>query len=124
MNLAANLLRLQRVVNHPGVYIEDGIFCMARVEGVSATTSGMEATLVSIPDWPLVCYFRERPRLFVEEPCPFGSQWAISKEWAFFFLEDGYWDGSLHMGFRLLFADDVVRRFLDKDLSSVEEYLG
>jgi hypothetical protein len=104
------------------VYVEDGIFSLARVVKVSACDSGIEAVMEAVPERPLVCYYRETPPRFAEEPHPVGDRWEISRDWKWFYPGEQVWDGSPYMGFRALFAPDVVERFLARDLSWVEEY--
>jgi len=120
---------LSAYVGRRCVYIEDGVFSIARVSSVRVSEEGMGAVLQRIEAMPLVCYYRERPPRFAEEiPCdagrgyPEATSWEVAKGWRLFFLDEDYWDGSLYMGFRALFAPAVVERFLARDLSWTEDY--
>lgn len=104
------------------VYIESRIFSLARVVAVSATDEEMGAVLEAVPELRLVCYFAEDPPRFVEEPHPIGDRWEITRSWNWFFPDPDLWDGSAYMGFRILFAPDVIERFLHQDLSWIDEY--
>jgi len=58
----------------------------------------------AVPELPLVCYYRDRPHRFEEQVHPIGAQWEIGKAWEWFHESDDIWDGSMHMGFRILFS--------------------
>ena len=118
----ARLTDLLPYVGRRCVYIEDGVFSIARVASVTVSTEGMQAVMEAAPDLPLVCHFREKPPRFAEETHPVGQRWEISKAWQWFYPAAEVWDGSPCMGFRILFAPDVVERFMAHDLSWVEEY--
>ncbi len=104
------------------LYIEGGEFSLAQVLRVQTSDWGMQAVLEALPECPLVCHYRENPCRFAEEPELLGHRWEISKRWQWFYAERNFWDGSLYGGFRVLFASDVIRRFIARDLSWVEEY--
>ena len=122
MTQDARLAGLLPYVGRRCVYIEDGVFSIARVAAVSASDQSMHAVMEAVPDLPLVCYYREQPPRFNAEAHPVGDRWEISQEWKFFYPDEEVWDGSPYMGFRILFASDVVERFMARDLSWVEEY--
>ena len=111
------------------MYIEDGVFSVARVASVRASDQGMEAVLERIPELPLVCFYRETPPRFAdaiptqgEHGYPSSARWEIFKTWDMLFIDHDVWDGSLQMGFRILFAPEVVARFLSRDLSWIGDY--
>src|SRR5262245_33827033 len=106
----ARLSGLLPYVGRQCVYIEDGVFSIARVTSVSASDRGMQAGMEAVPELPLVCYYRDQPPRFAEEAHPLGSRWEISQEWKWFYPSEEAWDGSPYMGFRILFAPDVVER--------------
>jgi hypothetical protein len=116
------LADLQTFVGRLCVYIEDGVFSIARVAAVSASEEGMEAVMEAVPELSLVCHYREDPPRFAEEPHPIGERWEIGRQWEWFYPGDEVWDGSPYMGFRALFAKDVVERFLARDLSWIDDY--
>ncbi len=113
---------LHHKLGRVGVYIEDGVFSLARVVAVEATEEGMRATMEAVPEWPLSCDYRADPPRFTADTHPVGDRWEISKRWEWFFADETLWDASLYMGFRILFAPAVVERFLAQDLSWVEDY--
>jgi hypothetical protein len=122
MTAEETLRRLQTCVGRPCVFIEDGTFCIARVAEVAASDVGMQALLDCIPDLSLSCLYRHRPPQFREGVYPFGSRWEIGKEWKWFYLNEDHWDGSPYMGFHVLFAREVVERFLARDLCWIDDY--
>ena len=107
-------------VGRRAVYIESGKFCVVRVEHVKASEKGLSASLCM--DAPLVCNYREQPSRFSESEPPFGERWDIFKAWEWFYPDNLHWDGSPYMGFHLLFAGEVVSRFLKHDLGWMEDY--
>lgn len=109
--------------NRRGLYIEDGIGCLARVSDVELDESGIAAILRADSETQLICHFRENPNRFCDDAKPpFGDTWTIAKPWNWFFGDQQYWDGSSYGGFRLLFSTDVIGRFLQRDLSWMEDY--
>jgi hypothetical protein len=116
------LADLQPFVGRLCVYIEDGVFSIARVAAASATEEGMAAVMDAVPELPLVCHYCEDPPRFVAEPHPIGQQWEIGRQWDWFYPGEEYWDGSPYLGVRALFATDVVERFLARDLSWIDDY--
>ncbi|MGV3720585.1 MAG: hypothetical protein ACO1SX_06705 [Actinomycetota bacterium] len=113
---------LQPYTGRRCVFIEDGVFSVARVVEVGAAETGMEAVLEAVPELPLVCHYRKDPPRFAEEPHPVGSRWEINRTWEWFYPGEEIWDESPYSGFRILFASEVLERFLARDLSWVEEY--
>ena len=109
-----------RFINCRAVYIEGGTFCVVRVRYAEATDWGIRAVLSM--DAPLVCHYREKPRRFTEGERPFGEQWDVSSTWKWFYPDETRWDALPYAGFHLLFAEDVVQRFLDRDLGWTDDY--
>lgn len=103
-----------------GVYIEAGKFCLVRVESAESDQDEMCA-VVAISE-PLVCYYRENPPRFSEQGRPFGDHWEISKRWEHFLADEDHWDGSIYLGFHIIFEPSVVERFRKEDLSWTENY--
>ena len=104
------------------IYIEDGVFSVARLTTVDASDESLRATIEAVPGCSLVCHYRENPPRFAEETHPIGDRWEVSQSWKWFGLNEGYWDGSVSWGFRIFFIQDVIDRFLDRDLSWIDDY--
>ena len=85
------LAELLPYVGRECVYIESGVFSIARVAAVSASDEGMEAIMEAVPALTLVCHYLETPKRFAEEPHPLGSRWEIGKVWQYFYLDEEFW---------------------------------
>jgi hypothetical protein len=113
---------LERYLNRRAVYIEGGTFCLVTVEAVETGSTGMRAVLSQDPDISLVCHYREDPVRFADGEKPFGDRWEISKEWNWFYYSPDHWDGSPYGGFHLIFSEQVIDRYLARDMQWVEDY--
>jgi hypothetical protein len=111
------------------VYIEGGKTGVVRVEHVEIFDTGIRAILVPDPSAPLVYFSREKPPRFAEGETAFPERWVIfNRNWRFFERDwldpvEPHWHGLPHMGWHVFFAEDVIQRFLERDLGWMSHYL-
>jgi hypothetical protein len=98
-----------------GVFIQGRNLCLADVVSFSAADAGMQATLKAVGDPPLVGTIGETGLKYVEAASPFGQRWDINREWDTFAFDGDDWDASAESGWRLLFDQAAVARFLKQD---------
>jgi hypothetical protein len=98
-----------------GVFIQGRTLCLADVVSLSATDAGMRAALKAVGDPPLVGMIGETGLKYAKAASPFGQHWDISREWDRFAFDGDDWDASAGSGWRLLFDQAAVARFLKQD---------
>jgi len=98
-----------------GVFILGRNLCLADVVSLSAADAGMQATLKAVGDPPLVGTVGETGLKYAKAASPFGQRWDISREWDTFAFDENDWDASAGSGWRLLFDQAPVARFLKQD---------
>jgi hypothetical protein len=98
-----------------GVFIQGRALCLADVVSLSAADAGMQATLKAVGDPPLVGTIGETGLKYAKAASPFGQRWDISREWDTFAFDGDDWDASTETGWRLLFDQAAVARFLKQD---------
>jgi len=111
-------------LNRRGLYIEDGTACIVRVTHIAPGETGVQAHLTSIPTQGLTATLKGTEIEYHENESPFGAEWDIFKEWGSFYFDEHCWDASRHMGWRLLFDEDLIERFLRKDESWLDYWSG
>jgi hypothetical protein len=122
------LTTLQKYIGRRAVYIEARMICVVVVESVEVTETHLRAIVRHDSENPLVCdyYLYNRTAENSSEAwsneSPFGERWQIEKAWEWFYYGKNDWDGSLYMGFHLLFAPKTVEKFLSRDLSWIERW--
>ena len=94
---------------------------LADVESASIDGDMFRATLVAASDAPLVCQIDD-DSFASDIPAPHGARWDISLNLNEFYFDPDYWDGARYMGWRIIFDPDVIMRFLDRDLSWMEDW--
>jgi len=98
-----------------GVFIQGRNLCLADVASLSATDAGMQATLKAVDDPPLVGTIGETGLTYAKAATPFGQRWDINRDWDTFAFDGDDWDASAEAGWRLLFDQAAVERFLKQD---------
>jgi hypothetical protein len=98
-----------------GVFIQGRTLCLADVVSLSATDAGMQASLKAVGDPPLVGTIGETDLRYAKAAGPFGQHWDISRGWDAFAFDGDDWDASAEPGWRLLFDQAAVTRFLKQD---------
>jgi|GEM_PF-410796 len=100
-----------------GVFIQGRNLCLADVVSASADDTAMRATLKAVGDLPLVGIIGETGLKYAKAASPFGQRWDVSRDWAAFAFDRDDWDASAESGWRLLFDQAAVARFLKQDTS-------
>ena len=119
--------RLQRFVGRRALYLEGGTIVVVRIESAVASPVGMTAIVTLDRAVSATCQIRrvrQEGEDLVEtwgEDCPFGEQWSIGEGWPFLEVGEDRW-GASQVGFRLLFSEDAISRFVRHDISWIDEY--
>ena len=97
---------------------------MSFADVVAASLDGdmFRASLAAPSDALLVCNIDNDYAFDAEPSMPYGEHWDISLNLNDFYFDADYWDGSRYMGWRIIFDADVIKRFLERDLSWMEDW--
>lgn len=100
-----------------GVFIQGRHLCLADVVAVAAGDIGMQATLRAVGNPSLVGSIEETGLKYAKAASPFGQRWDVRRDWAVFAFDGDDWDASAESGWRLLFDQAAVARFLKQDVN-------
>ncbi len=97
---------------------------MSLADVESATIDGelFRAAFSASKDGQVVCQIDDDYGFAPNPTDPYGDRWDVSVNLSGFYFDPDHWDGSRFMGWRVLLDSDVVRQFVARDLSWMEEW--
>lgn len=104
------------------LFIERPTMSLADVESASIDGDVFRAAFSAPTDGQVVCEIDDNYRFAANPGNPYGDRWEVSLNLSDFYFDPDYWDGSRFMGWRVLFDSDVIRRFVARDLSWMEDW--
>lgn len=116
-------------VGRSGLYLDGDTACLVRVERVIASSDRVHVRLRPLPGLRLIGKLvralasGEVRMVYREEDCPLGPCWEVSQTWRLFEFSDTVWDSSAEAGWRLSFSKDLMRRFMARNTSWLDEYV-
>lgn len=123
-------MKVSEYCGRQAIFIESGDACLAMLSEAELSAESFKATFVASDSPALSCELMrirmegEGPVRAWSEVFPFGDRWGVCVTPREFFIEPENWQASTLWGggFRVFFQPEYVERFIQHDVSWLDEF--